>query len=92
MTKRRRRKQNSAKAALRKAWAALSAKLREDRGRCELCGSQEHLQSHHVLAKRLYPGFTLDERNLVVLCARCHWRYHKGGEAELFRHLREHRP
>ena len=55
-----------------KAWAALSLKLRTETPYCQKCGRKEHLQVHHLLPRKLYPQLILDERNLVVLCARCH--------------------
>lgn len=66
------KKKNAAKAALRRAWNELSRKLRREIPFCQKCGKTEHLQVHHLMPKKLYPQLLLDERNLVVLCPRCH--------------------
>lgn len=92
MTKRRRRRQNSAKSAIRKAWTELSAKLREDRGCCEVCGSAEKLNAHHCIHRRARKGLLLEERNIVVLCARHHFALHHGHEAEFFAWMKERKP
>lgn len=61
-----------AKAQRNKAWAELSLKLRKETPFCQKCGRKEHLQVHHLLPKKLYPQLLLEERQLVVLCPRCH--------------------
>ena len=48
-----------------------SKKIRKD-GICEICGSEENLQAHHVLSKEHYPQFKYELMNGVCLCARCH--------------------
>lgn len=42
---------------------------------------------HHVLHKKQYPGLLFEPRNLVVLCAKCHCRLHRGRELEFFSRL-----
>lgn len=93
MTKRHGRKRKSAaRTARNKAWRELSARLRTEKGRCEVCGESGALQVHHLLAKKAYPGFMFDEGNLLVLCRRCHFLYHKGREWEFVAWLRENKP
>ena len=60
------------KSQQRKAWAALSLKLRTETPYCQKCGRKEHLQVHHLLPRKLYPQLLLEEWNLVVLCPKCH--------------------
>ena len=60
------------KSQQRKAWAALSLRLRTETPYCQKCGSASHLQVHHLLPRKLFPQLLLDERNLVVLCPKCH--------------------
>ena len=60
------------KSQQRKAWAALSLKLRTETPYCQKCGSVNHLQVHHLLPRKLYPQLLLEEWNLVVLCPKCH--------------------
>lgn len=48
-----------AKRARAKAWKALSAKVRAERGACEICGATEKLQAHHILPKKQHPDLLL---------------------------------
>lgn len=80
------------KRARAKAWKELSAKLREDRGRCEVCGSKEKLNAHHCIHRRARKDLLLEERNIVVLCARHHFALHHGHEAEFFAWMKARKP
>jgi 5-methylcytosine-specific restriction endonuclease McrA len=51
--------------------------LERDSWRCQLCGSMQHLQVHH-LKFRSQSGGDL-EQNLITLCAECHVRIHSKG-------------
>jgi 5-methylcytosine-specific restriction endonuclease McrA len=61
----------------KKRWKELSAKLRQDAG-CAICDEREHLQVHHIVAK-FYKKSLLrfEEANLIVLCPRHHFAFHK---------------
>jgi len=48
--------------------------LERDGWRCQICGSMQHLQVHH-LKFRSHSGEDLEE-NLITLCADCHARVH----------------
>ena len=48
--------------------------LERDGWRCQICGSMQHLQVHH-LKFRSHSGDDLEE-NLFTLCADCHARVH----------------
>ncbi|WP_407450943.1 hypothetical protein [Fibrobacter sp.] len=37
-----------------------------------------------MLARRARPDLLLDEKNLIVLCRRCHFLLHRGHDAEFF--------
>jgi 5-methylcytosine-specific restriction endonuclease McrA len=50
--------------------------LTRDGWRCQLCGSMQHLQVHH-LEFRSRSGSDV-EQNLITLCAACHGQVHKG--------------
>ena len=50
---------------------------------CELCGSKQYLQKHHLFGqgtkrgwrRKLYGELLDDEKNIMVLCAHCHlWK------------------
>jgi len=43
--------------------------------RCQVCGSMQHLQVHH-LKLRSHSGSDV-EQNLITLCAGCHERVHR---------------
>ena len=49
--------------------------LQRDGWRCQVCGSMQHLQVHH-LTLRSQSGSDL-EQNLITLCAECHARVHR---------------
>jgi len=47
-------------------------------GKCELCGSTEHLEAHHTLGWACYPKGRADIKNGECLCHKCHTKQHKG--------------
>jgi 5-methylcytosine-specific restriction endonuclease McrA len=48
--------------------------LQRDGWRCQMCGSMQRLQVHHVQF-RSHSGGDLEE-NLITLCAECHKNVH----------------
>ena len=50
--------------------------LERDGWRCQVCGSMQNLQVHH-LKRRSHSGSDV-EQNLITLCAECHERVHGG--------------
>ena len=75
-----------------RAWKALSKRLRAAIGKCEICGSDEHLCLHHCLEKRVWPMLWLEERNLVCVCASCHYKIHHHHGMEFAVWLANNRP
>lgn len=58
-------------------WQRLSREAKIRAGyRCEKCGRAGALQTHHRTP--LWKGGTHDRDNLIVLCARCHYRADRG--------------
>lgn len=51
--------------------------LERDDWRCQLCGSMQHLQVHHLKFRSQSGGD--EEQNLITLCAECHERVHRPG-------------
>ena len=51
--------------------------LERDGWRCQVCGSMQNLQVHH-LKLRSHSGSD-EEQNLITLCANCHARIHSKG-------------
>ncbi len=47
-----------------------------DGGICQICGSRDHVQGHHVVDYQY--GGKADLNNLVTLCKGCHGKVHKG--------------
>lgn len=45
-------------------------------GRCEMCGSNEHLTIHHILPVGKFPEYMDEERNMVAVCPKCHREIH----------------
>lgn len=61
---------------------------------CQCCGTQDHLEVHHVNPLAVYPSLGTDINNGMVLCQTCHRDYHKQwqgseGPATLVKFLRE---
>lgn len=50
------------------------AVLERDRSRCQMCGSTDRLEVHHIMLRHC--GGADHPYNLVVLCAACHDRIH----------------
>lgn len=55
----------------------LTLAFREYKHRCAMCGLEEEccLQVHHIDEDRSNPSL----ENLIILCANCHNRIHRGG-------------
>ena len=49
--------------------------LERDGWRCQVCGSMQHLQVHHLKLRSRSGGD--EEQNLITLCAECHERVHR---------------
>jgi hypothetical protein len=48
------------------------------KGKCELCGSKENLDAHHIIKWADYPIGRIDVQNGMCLCHKCHTEEHKG--------------
>lgn len=46
------------------------------KGKCEMCGSEEHLEAHHIIKWADYPGGRIDPKNGQCLCHGCHTKEH----------------
>lgn len=46
-------------------------------GKCERCGSTEHLEAHHIIKWADYPKGRIDPKNGQCLCHNCHTEEHK---------------
>jgi 5-methylcytosine-specific restriction endonuclease McrA len=49
--------------------------LERDSWRCQVCGSMQNLQVHHLKFRSQSGGD--EEQNLITLCAECHERAHR---------------
>ena len=49
--------------------------LERDGWRCQVCGSMQNLQVHHLKFRSQSGGDV--EQNLITLCAKCHARVHR---------------
>lgn len=47
-------------------------------GRCEMCGSTENIEAHHILYWSEYPIGRIDLKNGRCLCHKCHTKEHEG--------------
>lgn len=75
-----------------KAWKELSAKIRADIGKCEVCGATERLNVHHCLSRKTHPALVFERDNLICLCARHHFLLHHGHEWEFMAWLEANKP
>ncbi|MBA1336717.1 MAG: hypothetical protein HPY66_3152 [Firmicutes bacterium] len=44
---------------------------------CQLCGSKENLEAHHIIRWADYPRGRIDSNNGMCLCKNCHIEQHK---------------
>jgi 5-methylcytosine-specific restriction endonuclease McrA len=51
------------------------------RGKCEICGSTDNLEAHHILRWAEYPMGRFDVNNGECLCHKCHTEEHYGEKA-----------
>jgi 5-methylcytosine-specific restriction endonuclease McrA len=49
--------------------------LERDNWRCQVCGSMQNLQVHHLKLRSQSGGD--EEQNLITLCAQCHELVHR---------------
>ena len=47
-----------------------------DRNRCQVCGSKDHVEGHHILNYQFGGAANID--NIVTLCHECHTQVHRG--------------
>ena len=47
------------------------------KGECEMCGSKEYLEAHHIIKWADYPQGRIDIKNGMCLCHNCHTEEHK---------------
>ena len=50
--------------------------LLQENDKCIVCGSKENLVPHHVAKIDRYNSFYIDPANGVVMCEKCHKKYH----------------
>lgn len=50
-------------------------------GKCERCGSTEHLEAHHIIKWADYPMGRFDVKNGECLCHNCHTEEHVGDQS-----------
>jgi 5-methylcytosine-specific restriction endonuclease McrA len=43
---------------------------------CQICGSEEHVEGHHIVDVQ-YGGASSSD-NIITLCKKCHMKVHKG--------------
>lgn len=66
------------KGGVSRSWSSKSMikRIVNEKGRCELCGSNNKLQGHHVMAYAETKELREDENNIQVLCVLCHSKKH----------------
>ncbi len=56
--------------------------LQRDGWRCQVCGSMQNLQVHHLKLRSQSGGD--EEQNLITLCVECHERAHRRSGYEAY--------
>lgn len=59
-----------------KKWLKLKSEMIYEKGRCEICKSNQSLCVHHILPRSSNPELALDNENLMLLCKECHIEIH----------------
>ena len=54
--------------------------IKLDSEKCQLCGSINKLEVHHIIEKGKNPALIFDITNLITLCKKCHCRIQKCSE------------
>ena len=57
------------------AWSRI---LRKNGDGCEICGSVNKLESHHIIYKSKFPELSLNVNNGIILCHNHHMELHYG--------------
>ena len=52
-----------------------------EKGKCEICGSEEQLEAHHIIKWADYPKGRIDPQNGQCLCHKCHTEQHVGDQS-----------
>jgi hypothetical protein len=80
-------KKPSRKSLIKKCDTLCSLIVR-NRGKCEICGRKDTLQSHHLFSKKGHPAVRFDLRNLCCLCYCDHLiRIHQLGDPDVIAKL-----
>lgn len=65
------------------------------KNKCEICGSKENLQAHHIFSKNHFKKYKYHPKNGICLCSSCHrfGRFSAHGNGIFFSHfLSKHFP
>lgn len=85
-------KKKTQKRKMNLIWSEISRNLRQLFPNCEWCGSSDHLNVHHIISKFYNKSlFRFSEENLIVLCAKCHFKFHKN-PVETMEFFKKYRP
>ena len=68
------------KSSLTRKLDKLISQIVHQRGKCQRCGSTETLQAAHIFSRQ-FRNTRWDEKNILLLCAKCHfWSHHEPTE------------
>lgn len=58
-------------------WKEVRAMHLRDNPRCEVCGTSERLEVHHIIPVHIAPSLELESANLITLCEKYghHWLF-----------------
>jgi len=59
--------------------------LKRDMFKCQLCGTNNNLQCHHIIPHSILPELTDHMKNMITLCHNCHYHIaHPNNHTRLF--------
>ena len=53
-------------------WRKLSAQIKQEINHCEICGSKEKLNCHHIFCWRYFKTLRYEKNNIIVVCKNHH--------------------
>ncbi|MBQ6220055.1 MAG: HNH endonuclease [Methanobrevibacter sp.] len=56
---------------------SVAQELLQAEGKCQVCGSKQDLEVHHIVHGKVYDKSYTNPSNIIVLCRDCHTRYHR---------------
>lgn len=56
---------------------SVAHELLHQEGKCQVCGSKQNLEVHHIVKGKVYDKSYTNPSNIIVICRDCHTQYHR---------------